>query len=119
MKVSVLVAIAIVFGLGVGYSNNSWSGDLDAALEKINISTDAQDAAKKDETDARPCIIAKGATCATSYNDVNDVNGTNAREASAVAVQSAISGNTIPAATINGVSAGEVGNKGAGPIGGF
>jgi hypothetical protein len=111
MKVSVVIATAMVWGVGVGYSNYSWSGDLDSALEDINISTDAQNVVKKTDKDAVPCIKAEGASCPTSQDYAN----TNVYEASAI--KGAIVSAPIPNVTINGVSSGDVANKGAVSLG--
>lgn len=113
MKVSIVIATVMVCGLSGGYSNYSWSGDLDSALENINISTDAQNAVKKTDKDTPPCVKSASVTCATTHEDAN----TNVYQASAI--QGAIVGSTIPRVTINGVSAGEIINKGAVSLGGY
>ena len=114
MKVSVLIATAMVCGLSSGYSIYSWSEDLDSALENINISTDAQNTVKKRSgKNSPPCVTATDVACANTYEDAN----ANANQATVI--QQAIVGNSIPRVTINGVSAGEVDNKGIGSIGGY
>lgn len=116
MKAPVVIATVMVCGLGIGYSGYSWSGDLDAALENINISTDAQNAVKKPEKDKAsvPCEKTAGATCPTAHNDSNP---SNVYQASTI--QGAIVGSTIPNVTINGVSAGTLVNKGAVSLGNY
>jgi hypothetical protein len=114
MKSPVVIATAMVCGLGMGYSGYSRSGDLDAALENINISTDAREADKNPDKDKAhaPCEKAAGMTCPTGHDDANS----NAYQASTI--QGAIVGNTIPNVTINGVPSGTVVNRGAVSLGG-
>lgn len=115
MKAPVVIATVMVCGFGISYSDYSWSGDLDAALENINISTDAQDAVKKPDKDKAsvPCEKAAGATCPTAHDDSNP----NVYQASTI--QGAIVGSTIPNVTINGVSSGALVNKGAVSLGNY
>ena len=114
MKTPFVIATGIVCWLGGGYGNYVLAEDLDSALEKINISTEAQNAPKKTDKVSVPCAKATTVNCPNALQD--DVNK-NAYEASAI--EGAITGGVIPSVTINGVSIGELPNKGAVSVGGF
>ena len=105
MKTSLIIATGMVCWFGGGYGNYVLAEDLDSALEKINISTEAQNAPKKTDKVTVPCAKAAQINCTSVQDDVNK----NAYEASAI--QGAITGGVIPSVTINGVSAGELPNK--------
>ena len=113
MKTSVVIATAMLCWLGGGYGNYVVAEDLDSALEKINISTESENAPKKPDKAAVPCAKATSVTCPNTQEDINR----NAYEASAI--QGAITGGLIPRVTINGVSVGDLPNKGAVSVGGF
>jgi hypothetical protein len=105
MKISVVITTALVCGLGAGYSNFSWSGDLDSALEKINISTEEQITDKSPDKDAPPCVKSTGMTCVTTYEDTNTINN------QASTIQQGIErgnivGSAVPGVFINGATSG-------------
>lgn len=113
MKTPFVIATGIVCWLGGGYGNYVLAEDLDSALEKINISTEAQNAPKKTDKVSVPCAKTTEVNCTNVQEGVNK----NAYEASAI--QGAMTGGLIPRVTINGVSVGELPNKGAVSVGGF
>jgi hypothetical protein len=106
MKVSVVITTALVCGLGGGYSDFSWSGDLDSALEKINISTEAQISDKSPDKDALPCVKSTGVTCVTTYEDTNS-NYTQASVIQQGIVRGNVVGNALPGVFINGATSGQ------------
>ena len=112
-----VIAAAMVCGLTAGYSNYSWSGDLDSALENVNISTDARNAAKAPDKDSTPCIKAARVTCVTRYEDTN-IDDNQASAIQQAIVRGNIVGNTIPGAIINGAAAGDAVNNGTLSFGG-
>jgi len=98
MKSSVVSATGIVCCLVGGLSTNAWSGDLDSALDNVNISSDAQSNPKKnDNTTIVPCSKAAGSDCPTEHND--DVNSTTYQ---ATTLQQTILNGSEANVTING-----------------
>jgi len=81
-----------------GVSTCAWSGDLDAALENVTISTDARNHAKhKNDTNNPPCNKATSANCPTAADD-----NANAVAYQAQTLQQTILDSTKANVTING-----------------
>jgi hypothetical protein len=114
MKSSVVYATGIVCCLVGGLSTNAWSGDLDSALDNVNISSDAQSNPKKnDNTTIVPCSKAAGVNCPTAHDD--DVNSTAYQ---ATTLQQTILNGNESNVTINGAPVID-GNHGSVSISGF
>ena len=103
MKASFMIVACIAGSLYGGHSNYAWAGDLDAALEDINIRTDAQNAPKKVEKNSLPCAKTSDLNCTNSQEELNAT----AYEATS-AIREALVGDRIPSVTINGVSVGPI-----------
>jgi hypothetical protein len=114
MKTSFTIATCIIGSLYGGHSNYAWSGDLDAALEDINIRTDAQNAPKKVEKNSLPCAKASDVNCANSQEELNAT----AYETTS-AIREALVGDRIPNVTINGVSVGPISQQNTATARGF
>ena len=76
MKTSIVYAAGIAYCLVGGLSVDAWAaGDLDSALDNVNISSDVQSKPKKnDNTSIVPCSKTAGVNCPTAHDD--DVNST-------------------------------------------
>ena len=114
MRVSVVLATALMCGLSGGCLNYAWSGDLEAALENISIRSDAGNAPKKTESNNLPCTKVVDAQCQSLQDELN---GTANKSASAI--PDSILNGTIPNVTINGASVDTVNYKSAIVSGGF
>lgn len=101
MKTSVAWVMGVAYCLISGMSTCAWSGDLDAALENVTISTDAQNHPKnKNNTDNTPCNKATAANCPTAADD-----NANANAYQALTLQQTILNSTAANVTINGAQA--------------
>ena len=101
MKTSVVFATGIVCCLAGGMSAYAGSGDLESALENINISTDSQNIVKNhDNTNEAPCSKSTETNCPNSHDD--DVK-TNTYQATAL--QQTILNGTMNNVTVNGAPA--------------
>ena len=114
MKTSVVIATCIVCWLIGGYSNYSRAGELESALENINISTDLENAPTKAGKVNHPCAKVAGEGCLVSHDEVNTNN-----TSQDLAIQGAVVDANIQRITINGVSAGQLDGNGVVSVGGF
>jgi hypothetical protein len=114
MKTSFMIATCVVGSLYGGHSDYAWSGDLDAALENINIRSDAENAPKKIEKNNLPCTKVSDVNCASSQDELNAT-----AYGATSAMREAIVGDSIPRVTINGVSVGTINQQSTATVGGF
>lgn len=102
MKTSMIVATSLMCCLAAGLSTSAWSDeDLDAVLENVSISSEAQNTVKTDQdSNYLPCASkTPGQDCPDSSRD--DVNAnTNA----AVTLQQSIMSSRQQNVTINGAA---------------
>lgn len=114
MKMSFMIATCVVGSLYGWHNNYAWSGDLDAALDDINIRTDAQNAPKKVEKNSLPCAKVSDVNCAGPQDELNRTG----YEVTS-AIRDAVVGDSIPRVTINGVSTGGNNQQSTFTVGGF
>jgi hypothetical protein len=112
--VKVAIAIAVVCGLSSGYIDSAWSGDLEAALENINISSDAESAPKKLGNNSLPCTNVSDAHCAGPQDDVSA-----AANGAASAIRDSIVISRIPSITVNGTAVETISHQSTVAAGGF
>ena len=114
MRLSVALATAIACGLSGGYIHYAWSGDLEAALENISISSDAGSAPKKLENKDLPCVKASDVHCASPQDDLNT-----AANGATSAIRESIVSSGIPRAIINGAAVETISQQSTVAAGGF
>jgi hypothetical protein len=79
MKTSIIVATSVLCCFAAGVGPYAWSEDLDAALESVSISSEAQNAPKRDDSNNLPCESkTPGASCPDSRHDDISANANQA-----------------------------------------